>query len=429
MRQNIVIACLCLLASAAANAADAPPPKNPNDPPGDADALSLADEAKSEKRAQRDWQAFGEAAISRTAQRNGQPTLDGRRLSLDLRWDGTLTPGLRAVLSDRLDLSHSSEAPRETNVNTLREAYLSWHASPDLIADIGRINLRYGAALGYNPTDFFKTGALRSIVSPDPNSLRENRQGSFVLQGQKLWSGGSLSAALSPEIGHAPSDATLSLDANATNPRDRWLLAASHKFSENFNPQLVLHGGAGMATQIGLNLSGLLGSSTTAFLELSSGKGKSLVAQAQGLPEAERVQRRATIGATYTTPFNLSLTAEAEHNSAAPNRAQWNAFIAAAPGNAQRLLGLSELQQDLPVRQALFLYAAWRDMGIRNLDFSAFIRRDGATRSRAQWLETRYRWGSAEVALQWQAFSGDPSSLYGAVPQPRRVELLLRYFL
>ena len=429
MRQNIVIACLCLLASAAANAADAPPPKNPNDPPGDADALSLADEAKPEKRAQRDWQAFGEAAISRTAQRNGQPTLDGRRLSLDLRWDGTLTPGLRAVLSDRLDLSHSSEAPRETNVNTLREAYLSWHASPDLIADIGRINLRYGAALGYNPTDFFKTGALRSIVSPDPNSLRENRQGSFVLQGQKLWSGGSLSAALSPEIGHAPSDATLSLDANATNPRDRWLLAASHKFSENFNPQLVLHGGAGMATQIGLNLSGLLGSSTTAFLELSSGKGKSLVAQAQGLPEAERVQRRATIGATYTTPFNLSLTAEAEHNSAAPNRAQWNAFIAAAPGNAQRLLGLSELQQDLPVRQALFLYAAWRDMGIRNLDFSAFIRRDGATRSRAQWLETRYRWGSAEVALQWQAFSGDPSSLYGAVPQPRRVELLLRYFL
>lgn len=429
MRQNIVIACLYLLASAAANAADAPPPKNPNDPPGDADALSLADEAKPEKRAQRAWQAFGEASLSRTGQRSGQPTLDGRRLSLDLRWDDTLAPGLRAVLSDRLDLSHSSEAPRETNVNTLREAYLSWHAGPELIADIGRINLRYGTALGYNPTDHFKTGALRSIVSPDPNSLRENRQGSFVLQGQKLWSGSSISAVLSPEIGRAPSDATFSLDANATNPRDRWLLAASHKFSENFNPQVVLHGGAGMATQAGLNLSGLLGSSTTAFLELSSGKGRSLVAQAQGLPEAERTQHRAAVGLTYTTAFNLSLTAEAEHNSAAPNRAQWNAFSAAAPGNAQRLLGLSELQQDLPVRQALFFYAAWRDMGIRNLDFSAFIRRDGATRSRAQWLEARYRWGSAEVALQWQAFSGDPSSLYGAVPQPRRVEVLLRYFL
>lgn len=429
MRQNIVIACVWLLASAAAGAADTPAPKNPNDPPGDADALSLADEAKPEKRAQRAWQAFGEASLSRTAQREGQPTLDGRRLSLDLRWDDSLAPGLRAVLSDRLDLSHSSDAPRETNVNTLREAYLSWHASPELIADVGRVNLRYGAALGYNPTDHFKTGALRSIVSPDPNTLRENRQGSFVLQGQKLWSGSSLSAVLSPEIGHAPSDATFSLDANATNPRDRWLLAASHKFSDNFNPQVVLHGGAGLATQVGLNLSAVLGSSTTAFLELSSGKGRSLVAQAQGLPEAERTQRRAALGLTYTTPFNLSLTAEAEHNSAAPNRVQLNAFSTAAPGNAQRLLGLSELQQDLPVRQALFFYAAWRDMGIRNLDFSAFIRRDGATRSRAQWLETRYRWGSAEAALQWQAFSGDASSLYGAVPQPRRVELLLRYFL
>lgn len=425
VRPISVLASLLLLASAAASAADAAP----SDKPDDADALSLADEAKPEKRAPRDWKVFGEGSVSRTWQRSGGPAADGLRLSLDLRYDSTVAPGLRAVLSNRLDLSHSSQAPRETNVNTLREAYLSWHASPELIADIGRINLRYGAALGYNPTDFFKAGALRSIVSPDPASLRENRQGTFVIQGQKLWSRSSLTGVFSPRLGSTTSNSTFALDLGATNPRNRWLLAGSHKFSEEFNPQLLAYGGADTPTQVGLNLSGLVNSATVAFLEFSTGKGRSLVAQALGSVETERMQRRAALGLTYTTAFNVSLTAEVEHNSAAPDRQQWNAFSSSAPGNPLRLLGAAQSLQDLPVRQALFFYASWKDVLVRNLDLSAFVRRDSETRSRAQWIEARYRWDSAEVALQWQLYSGGPTSLYGSVPQPRRIDVLLRYFL
>ena len=424
VRQIFIPVCLALLAAAAANAAEPPAAK-----PDDADALSLADEAKPEKRSTRDWRVFGEGSLSRNSLRGAPSAADGGRLSLDLRYDSTIAPTLRAVLSDRLDLSRSSEAPRETNVNTLREAYLSWHASPDLIADIGRVNLRYGAALGYNPTDFFKAGALRSIVSPDPVSLRENRQGTFVIQGQKLWSGSSLTGVFSPRLGSTTSDSTFSLDVGATNPRNRWLLAGSHKFNEELNPQLLVFGGADTPTQVGLNLSGLVNSATVAFLEFSTGKGRSLVAQALGSAETERMQRRAALGLTYTTAFNVSLTAEVEHNSAAPDRQQWNAFSSNAPGNPLRLLGAAQSLQDLPVRQALFFYASWKDMLVRNLDVSAFIRRDSETRSRTQWIETRYRWDSAEVALQWQQYSGGPTSLYGSVPQPRRVDLLLRYFL
>ena len=422
--QTFVLVCAALLAAASANAAG-----TPEDKPDDADALSLADEAKPEKRASRDWQVFGEGSIARISQRGAGSAADAARLSIDLRYDSALAPGLRAVLSDRLDLSHSNDGSGQTSVNTLREAYLSWHASPDLIADIGRVNLRYGAALGYNPTDFFKAGALRSIVSPDPASLRENRQGTFVIQGQKLWSRSSLAAVFSPRLGSGTSDSTFGLDVGATNPRSRWLLAGSHKFSEDLNPQLLLHGGAGMSTQAGLNLSSLVNSSTVAFLEFSTGKGRSLVAQALGTAEPERTQRRTALGLTYTTAFNLSLTAEAEHNTAAPDRQQWSSASGAAPGNALRLLETSETLQDLPLRQALFFYSSWRDMGVRNLDLSAFIRWDAVTHSRAQWIETRYRWAGAEVALQWQLFSGGPASLYGSVQQPRRVDLLLRLFL
>lgn len=422
---NITVTlCVALLAAASASAADPP-----GDPPDDAGALSVADQAETAKPSSQSWRVFGEGALSRSSLRGNASAIEGSRVSLDLRYDGTVAPGVRAVLSDRLDLIHSNAAPRETNVNTLREAYLSWHVAPDAIADIGRINLRYGAAFGYNPTDFFKAGALRSIVSLDPTSLRENRQGTVVVQGQKLWSEGSLTLAFSPRLAGTPSGSTFALDLGATNPSNRWLVSGSYKVGEGFNPQILLYGGPGTPSQAGFNLSSLLNSATVAYLEFSTGKGRPLIAQSLGLAEPERVQRRTAVGLTYTTSFNLSLTAEYEHNTAAPDRQQWNAFSSGGPTDARRLLGVAQAQQELPVRQALFLYASWRDMLARNLDLSAFIRYDPATRSREQWVETRYHWSKVEVALQYQLYSGAPASLYGSVPQARKVEALLRLFL
>ena len=57
-------------------------------------------------------------------------------------------------------------------------------ARPDTLIDLGRINVRNGVALGYNPTDYFRAGAVRAAVSVSPASLKENRQGSVMLRGQ-----------------------------------------------------------------------------------------------------------------------------------------------------------------------------------------------------------------------------------------------------
>lgn len=424
MRQITATMCLALWAAMPVSAAD--PPKSQS---SDADALDIADQATEQAGASQSWRLYAEGALSRSALRGAAPKADAARISLDLRYDAKIAPGWRAVVSDRLDVARSTDAQFDFDVNTLREAYLSWHVNPDEIVDIGRVNLRFGAALGYNPTDYFKAGALRSITSPDPASLRENRQGTVVLQGQKLWSGGSVTAVLSPRLGSTPSTSTFALDLGATNSRHRWLLSGSHKFTESFVPQLMLHGGEGAPTQVGLNVSGLVNSATVAYAEFSAGKGRSLIAQALESAEPERTQHRAAFGLTYTTAFNLSLTAEVEHNSAAPDRAQWSAFSNAASTNALRLLRTAQTEQDLPMRRALFFYASWRDMGARNLDLSAFVRREAETRSREQWIEARYHWKKADVALQWQHYSGGPASLYGAVPQPRRVEVSLRLFL
>ena len=408
------------LAAGAARAAD--------EPPDDASALQLADQAPAETQKASAWRMYGEAAASRGWQRSPASTGDGVRASFDLRYDGTLAPGLRAVLSDRLDLLHDNSQPDQHNVNALREAYVSWKFRPDVTFDLGRVNLRHGAAWGYNPTDYFKSGALRSIVSPDPASLRENRLGTVLVQAQKVWSDSSFSAALAPKLADAPSDAAASLDLGATNAHSRWLLAASHNFGAGFDPQVLLHGGDGTPTQVGLNLSGLLNSATVGFVEFSTGKGRSLRAQALDLAESDKWQQRAALGVTVTTSFNLSLTAEADYSSAAPDRAEWDALRTSAPLAGLRLLGTAQTLQELPTRRGAFFYATWHDAFIRRLDLSGFVRQDLVTHSRAQWLESRYHWDRADLALQWQLYSGGSDTVYGTVPQNRAVELSLRVY-
>jgi len=190
-----------------------------------------------------------------------------------------------------------------------------------------------------------------------------------------------------------------------------------------------LYGGEQTPTQVGMNLSGLVNTSTVAYLEVAAGRGRNLTDEAVASPASEHMQQRAAAGLTYTTSFNLSLTAEYEYNSAAPTRGQWDTFWGGGPGNVSAFLATAQMKQDLPVRDALFLYGFWKDVGIRSLDVSAFVRWDSQTHSREQWLETRYHWSKTEVALRWQQYSGAFTSVYGSVPQSRQLDLLLRLFL
>jgi len=373
----------------------------PAGPPDDLDALSLADKAPSNSAAPaRPWRLFLEGAIGRGKLRASGDNFSLYRGSIDFRYDEHVAQQLRLVFSDRLDGVASDGVPPGDNVNTLREAYLSWARAEDQIFDLGRVNIRNGAAMGFNPTDWFKANALRSIVDPDPAVLRENRQGTVVLQAQQLWGNASLTATVSPRLARSADSATFALNAGATNPSNRYLVAGSYKLSDKFTPQVLVFGGNDDPVQVGLNLSGLVGDAVVAFGEFSAGKGRSLVAQALNQPEANSNQQRASVGLTYTTGFNLSLTAEAEYNSAAPNGDQWNLLPAASQ---QQVLVTAQALQDLPTRSQWFLYASWQDALVQRLEVSGFLRQDMQTSSRALWLEGRYAWERAELALQWLA--------------------------
>jgi len=403
-------------------AADAPAPDGL---PAELDALNLADQAETKAPVKTvPWRAFGELAAGQV--RDTPDTLTTRRISLDGRYDGRWgsAGGLRVVLSGRVDVARRS-GERTQDVATLREAYLGWPVTETTTLEVGRVNVRQGVAWGYNPTDFFRGNALRSVTSPDPAVLRENRQGTVVVQAQQLWASGSLTALVSPDLGDAPTDDAYSLDLGATNARTRWMVALGQRFNDWLNPQFLLQGSRGQSVQGGLNLAVPLGDAIVGFAEVAWGRGESMASAALQTGAARQSHARSAIGLTYTTGFDLSVTLEAQANGAGLTEADW---LALDPAQRGAVLTWADAQQELPTRHALFLYAQWKNLAGSGLDLAGYLRREGATGSQDQWLEVRYRWNNTDVALQWQQYSGKATSVFGFVPVRRNVEVQWRQY-
>ncbi len=390
-------------------------------------ALSIADQATAVPEEARDWRFYAEGALRESTRRATGAVVHGERLSFDLRYDKAIAPGWRVVFADRLDMNRYYGGAGDGNVNTLKEAYLSWQAQPDRIADLGRINVRNGVATGYNPTDYFKAGAVRSVSSLDPASLRENRLGSAMLRGQALWEGGSVSALYSPKLADRPNPGAYNLDLGSTNRRDRWLVSVSQQVGA-LNPQVLFSGGEGQSAQLGLNLTGLLNDATVAFAEWSGGRSRSLLTQALAGADDTAFRNRVAAGLTYTTPWNLTLTAEVDYNGAGLEKDAWNALRSGSLAAYGRYRTFVTPLQDPATRHSLFFYATWTDALMKHLDLSAMVRRDAADASRLQWIEVRYHWTRVDLALQAQVNSGHPTSNFGAATDRRLTQVVLRYF-
>ncbi|MBM3117775.1 hypothetical protein [Jeongeupia naejangsanensis] len=394
---------------------------------GDADALALADATADAQTATRDWRFLTELAGASAQYRfNDQPA--EARLSLDGRIDRRFHDDWRFVFADRLDLR--STGGHQSSVNTLKELYLGWQPDTDLLLDLGRINTRYGAGFGYNPTDFFKVGALRSVTSVNPASLRENRLGSVMLRGQKLWDGGSLTAMYSPKLADSPSDDAFNPDWGASNPQDRWLLAVSQSFGNdhggNLNPQLLLYHDAD-TTQLGLNWSVLLGDATIVYAEWAGGRQPSVAGRAAGIDDTA-FRNAASTGLTWTAAAKVTLTLEYQYDGAALDDAGWSALRSGPLPAYVRYRQLAAQRQDLTTRHAAMLYAQWQDALIRHVDLSGFVRQDLIDDSRLSWLEARWHGDDTDIALQWQYDAGETRSNYGGLPQRQIWQALLSHY-
>lgn len=400
----------------------------------EADDLALALPSAEPKATQgrRPWQLFTELGAGRSIARD-LPSLakvprSTQRLSIDLQIDARLTPELRFQLADRFDADWQYQFERRHDVNTLKEAYVSWQPRASLVVDAGRVNQFSGVALGYNPTDYFRTGAVRSLVSVDPTSVKKNRQGSVMLRAQTFLDDSSFTVAYAPALSDRPSTDAFNLDFGATNARHRGLLTFSKRLTEDINPQWLMFLDEGQAPQFGMNLTRLVNDSTVGYLEWSGGRSRSLLEQALGQPAEKHFRNRVSTGLTYTTSNKLSLTLEYQYNGTGSRRGEWQALPAASIPAYAIYRGVASFAQEMPTRQALFAYAIWQDVLIKHLDLTVMVRRNAEDRSRLSWVEVRYKSTRDEVAWQWQSNSGSLLSEFGAAPVVRGWQVVYRHF-
>ena len=84
-------------------------------------------------------------------------------------------------------------------------------------------------ATGYNPTDYFREGAVGAPISIQPGQPAREPPGGIMLRAQRLWDGGSLTALTLPPWRTGPTPEA-GLDVGATNAaRHRALLALSQR--------------------------------------------------------------------------------------------------------------------------------------------------------------------------------------------------------
>jgi len=373
---------------------------------------------------------FVESALGRTQGRSGAPSRDVRRVSVDLVHASRIAPGWHAVVSDRLDHIRPAEPGSDATLNSLREGYLSWSdEAATAVVEVGRINVRNGPGYGYNPTDFFRDGALRAVTTANPFALRENRMGTVALRAQKLWSGGSVTAVLSPKLDDARSGKAFSLDLGATNNRNRGLLTLSQQWSDRVSGQVLLYKDSGSRVQPGASLTALLSDAVVGHFEWSSATGSGMADGGTGVPASGGRGHRLASGLTFTTSTKLSLTAELQFNGLSLGAAEWDRLARSNPLALGTYLLDAQRQQELAPRRAYMLYATQRDAGIKNLDLTAFLRVNAVDHSRLAWLDVRYHWPKVDLAIQWQQTSGSALSEYGFAPERRNLQALLSFHL
>jgi hypothetical protein len=368
------------------------------------------------------------------------------RTSLDFDYSWLLGEKVRLSLSNRLNALEGDTItfPSGENLrNDFREGFLSWEVSPRTYLEAGRINLKNGIALGYNPTDFFKSRTTVNIASIDPSALREDRLGSIMVKGQRIFSNGAVTLAFSPRV---ESQSPMLINQHAsfnplfgqTNSDNRFLASLSYNIAD-LNPQaLVFIDNVG--THIGANISQVMSPSIVAYAEWSGVREASLTKRAvtfgqntgslpQGAPllpqtdDGKSFQNDLALGASWTSSFNLTINLEYHFHQAGFGAGDFNNWVSLGSVNPRLasefwfIRQYAADQQEPLMQHEFFLRFDWQDIIPSKLNVGGvmFISPyDGSvlTQASAQYFISR-NW---TVGLYLGGVLGSASTVQGSLP-------------
>jgi hypothetical protein len=381
------------------------------------------------------------------------PATIEQRLFADARIEWTPLNGFSLTYSGRPELRAAEHIPFPTHENLRldsRELFASWRPVEGVFLDVGRINLKNGVALGFNPTDFFRTRAVVEPLSVDPSVLREDRLGALMVRGQFVWNGGAISAAYAPKLTSTSQlyqNTTLpSVDPmfDRTNAHHRLLVKGNVDLAADFSPELLLYDEDGQF-RLGLNIARSFGKKVVAYAEWAGGNESSLAQEALSYGvltgsfpasaasalmtnPAAHFQQDLSAGLSYATESRMTFWAEYHLHQAGFSRQDWQSWF--ADGTARPTLapllwyvrGYAQEQQVPLSKHALFLRADWTDAFVLNFEMTAFANvnlYDGSTLAQltasyaATNLWTIALLGSANLGTRRSEFGSLPAALYG----------------
>jgi hypothetical protein len=372
-------------------------------------------------------------------------------LFLDSRDEWTLAPGWRLHYSGRLNFraSNGLDFPDHDNVrNDLRELFLEWSPTDRTWLEIGRVNLRSGVALGFNPTDFFRSRTVIDPLTADPSVLREDRLGTLMITGQALWRFGSITVAYAPKVTRptaiytARTEPSFDPVLDRTNAEDRILVKTSLRLADWFNPE-ILYYHAGNRTQFGTNLTAPVGRDRVVYLEWSGGTRPDLIADAfrygvmtgtlpasaaSLLPNsaASRFMNDLSLGMSYATENRMTFNLEYHLHEAGFTARDWRNWFDAhsragyVPGvNAALwyLRSYAQDQQEPMSRHSLFFRVEWDDAFVRDLNLTALATVSLLDASGFVQIAAEYHLSSTwTLAALASASYGGRETEYGSLP-------------
>ncbi len=362
-------------------------------------------------------------------------SLDTARQVIDVRHDFRISPRLTLHVSDRADFliplkSFASVEDPADAINSLREAYATvrfGNPATPLYLDAGRINIRNGVGSGYNPTDFFKQGAVLTATTRDPNALRTDRLGVVALRLQSLASWGAASVTYIPALQNRGSLVDIDrrrrgfgyLGLDRTNAADAVFVKLAPRISETVSVDLLALRDRGR-TKLGTNVSTLLGNALVGNVEAALVETRRLPGPGEGEPSVGWYALAAS-NLTWTLSQGLELTAEASYAGDALDGDQWRryrtAIDAVTLAQLDRIVTDRSLRQEPLTRVNWFLRAAWRDAFRQNgLDVSGFATGNAYDNSLLWQVTVRQDFVGWSAGLLASGFSGRITSEYGASP-------------
>lgn len=384
------------------------------------------------------------------------------RTSLDATDQWPLGGDVNLSFSDRFNLREENDydiPSRQMVRNDFREAYVTWQPVAQNYVEAGRINLRNGVALGFNPTDFFKTRTQLDLASLDPSVIREDRLGTAMLRGQSIFSNGTASIAFAPKF-YAPtrvvtvSQPGISPMLDRTNAADRVLLSAGYDIAD-LSPQALLYHERNQ-TRLGLNLSHPVGQSIVAYAEWAGGRQSNLItdavsygkltgtlpASAPILPQTnvdKSFRNDAALGFSWTSAEKITLNLEYHYHQAGLSGTDLRRWFAvgsaqqnnpAVTGELWFIRGYASDQQEPLTRQQVFLRADWVDAFTTDLELSAFAYVNLYDGSSLTQLAANYYFSNAwTIGGYLSANLGSPRSERGSFAQAgSAIVQLIRYF-